>query len=166
MQPVNNIYLDDATYFTIASTDPSPTPFVLHPGDRLTTVITYIATDQLVHHAHLMIDADHQLQSTSFDLQGVQLAAASVSNSLPQGVTISLSPNPAKDYLTVGLTEVKTADIQITDLLGKTITTAKANASWKWDASDLANGTYIVRISGESTRGEAFTIAKKIVMNK
>ena len=74
---VNNIYLDDATYFTIASTDPSPTPFVLHPGDRLTVVINYIATDQLVHHAHLMIDADHQLQSRSFDLQGIQLVAAS-----------------------------------------------------------------------------------------
>jgi hypothetical protein len=40
------------------------------------------------------------------------------------------------------MTRVKTADIQVVDLLGKIIASAKANTTWKWNASDVMNGSY------------------------
>lgn len=163
---VNNVFLDDATYFTIASTTPSTAPFVLNPGGKLTVVVTYTATDKEVHYAHLVISADHQLQSTSFDLQGVQLQTASVSNVLPSDVAISVSPSPGKEYVTVDMKGIRSADVEVIDLLGKTVVSVKTNSIWKWDASNILSGYYIVRIAGVSMNGEPFVISKRIVLRK
>ncbi len=163
---VNKVYLADGTYFTISSTNPTPTPFVLHPGDNLTVVVTYTATDKAVHHDQLMIDADHQLQSTSFDLQGVQTVVNSVANSLPTGVAINMSPNPASSYVTVNMAGVAMADVQVYDLLGKLVISTKASTTWKWDASNIVSGSYIVRVSGTSLNGEQFVASKRIIVSK
>jgi hypothetical protein len=162
---VNKIWLASGQFFKISSTNPSPTPFVLHPGDNLTVIITYTATDHYVHHDSLMIDANHNLQAQSFELQGVQLAA-SVSATLPADVAINVSPNPASSYVTVNMAGVRSADIQVIDLLGNIITTAKAASSYRWDASSSLSGSYIVRISGISTGGEQFVASKRIIVAK
>lgn len=161
---VNNVYLEDGTYFTISSTTPSPVPFVLQPGARLTVVVTYIATDNHIHHDHLKIDASHQIQSISFDLQGVQLAPASVSNDLPEGVTISISPNPSKDVVKINMEGVRSSAIELVDLLGRTIATGNADRNWVWDTTSLTAGTYIVKIEGESVSGEKFILSKMVVI--
>ena len=163
---VNKIYLANGTYFKISSTNPTPTPFVLHPGDNLTVIITYTATDKIVHHDSLMIDANHNLLAQGFELQGVQLGAASVNASLPEGVAINVSPNPASSFLTVDMAGVSSADIQIYDLLGKNIATAKASSTWKWNASNIVAGSYIVRIAGQSANGEQFVASKRIIVSK
>lgn len=163
---VNKVYMEDGTYFTITSTTPTPTPFVLHPGDNLVVVVAYTATDHLVHHDHLMIDADHQLQSTSFDMQGVLGAAAGVTNNIPAGVAVNVSPNPASSFVNVNMTGVQMAAVQIIDLLGNTVATAKANTMWKWNASNIAAGSYIVRIEGTSLNGEQFVTSKRVVVSK
>lgn len=162
---VNKIYLADGTYFIISSTTPTPTPFVLHPGDNLTVVVTYTATDNLVHHDHLMIDANHNLQAQDFDLQGLNVAA-SVPNALPSGVAINVSPNPASSYVLVNMAGIRSADIQVIDLLGNIQTSAKANTTWKWDASNFVSGSYIVRISGTSAAGEQFVASKRVIVSK
>lgn len=163
---VNKVYLADGTFFTITSTIPTPTPFVLHPGDNLTVVVTYTATDNLVHHDHLMIDANHNLQAQDFDLQGVQLTAASVTNVLPAGVAISVSPNPASNYLTVDMAGIRSADVQVIDLLGKTVAATKSNTTWRWNASNFTAGSYIVRVAGESMNGEQFVASKRVIVSK
>ena len=164
---VNKVYLDDNTYFTITSTTPSPVPFVLHPGDNLTAVVTYTATDHLVHHAHLLIDADHQIGATnSFDLQGFQVSGASVSNTLPSDVAITVSPNPATSFVNVAMSGVRNGNVEVYDMLGKSISTSASSTSWKWDASNAVAGSYIVRISGESLNGERFTTTKRVVVTK
>ncbi len=162
---VNKIYLADGTYFTISSTNPTPTPFVLHPGDNLTVVVTYTATDNAVHHDHLMIDANHNLQSQDFDLQGLNVAA-SVPNALPAGVAINVSPNPASSYVLVNMAGIRSADIHVIDLLGNIQSSAKANTTWKWDASNFVSGSYIVRIAGMSATGEQFIASKRIIVSK
>ena len=162
---VNKIYMADGTYFTISSTNPTPTPFVLHPGANLTVVVTYTATDNLVHHDQLMVDANHNLQAQAFDMQGLNLAA-SVPNALPMGVAINVSPNPASSYVKVDMAGINAANIQVIDLLGNIISTAKANTSWKWDATNFVSGSYIVRIAGTSTTGEQFVASKRIIVSK
>ena len=162
---VNKVYMADGTYFIVSSTTPSPTPFVLHPGANLTVVVTYTATDNLVHHDQLMIDANHNIQAQAFDLQGLNVTAG-VSASLPSGVAINVSPNPASNYLTVDMAGVRMADVQVIDLLGKTVTSAKASTTWKWNASSAVAGSYIVRIAGESISGQSFVASKRIVLSK
>lgn len=163
---VNKIYLAEGTYFTITSTNPTPTPFVLHPGDKLTVIVKYSATDNLVHYDKLMIEADHQLVSTEFDLQAVQLVAASVANILPVGVAVSVSPNPASNFIKVDMSGIRSADVQIIDLLGNTVASAKANTTWRWDAMNIFAGSYIVRIAGESVNGEQFVNSQRVVLTK
>jgi hypothetical protein len=163
---VKNVTVDDNTNFSIASTTPSPMPFVLHPGDNMTVVVNFNSTDNLVHHAHLLIDADHQLQSTSFDLQGLNNSAAKVSGNLPANVEINVSPNPASSFVTLSMNGVRSADVEVYDMLGKQVTSAKASSLWKWDASSITAGSYIVRISGESMNGENFVTSKRVVVTK
>jgi hypothetical protein len=162
---VNKIWLTDTKYFSITSTNPSPTPFVLHPGDNLTVVVAYSATDNHVHYDSLMIDANHNLQAQSFQLQAVQITAG-VPNALPSGVAINVSPNPASAYVSVDMAGVKSADVQIIDLLGNIVTTAKSSSSWRWNASNAVSGSYIVRISGQSIDGEQFVASKRIIVSK
>ncbi|MFI5263727.1 MAG: T9SS type A sorting domain-containing protein, partial [Candidatus Kapaibacterium sp.] len=162
---VNKVYLASGIYFKISSTNPSPTPFVLHPGDNLSVVVTYTATDNHVHHDSLMIDANHNLKAQGFELQGVQVAAK-VPNALPSGVAINVSPNPASTYLTVNMAGIRSADIQVIDLLGNIVSSAKSSTIWKWNASSADAGSYIVRISGESTSGEQFVASKRVIVSK
>jgi hypothetical protein len=163
---VNRIYLAEGKFFTISSYNPAPTPFVLHPGDKLTVVITYTSTDHFVHHDALIIDANHQLQSQSFDLQGVLTPSSSVSNILPADVAISVSPNPASSYLTVDIAGVRSANIEVIDMLGEVIMTSTANRVWKWNVSNISQGSYIVRVAGESINGEKFVTSKRIIVTR
>ena len=77
-----------------------------------------------------------------------------------------MSPNPAKNYLKLEMAGVKTADIQMVDLLGKTIAMVKTNTTWKWDAANIINGSYIIRIAGQSLSGEQFVSSKRIIVSK
>ena len=132
----------------------------------MTVVVSYTATDNLVHHDNLMIDADHQLQSTEFDLQAVQLSSADISE-LPYAiVTVSVTPNPASNFVKVDMCGMQNADIQVIDLLGKTVASAKSNSTWRWDASNVTAGTYIVRVSGETLNYEHIVNSQRVVLTK
>jgi hypothetical protein len=163
---VSNIYLDDYTYFSIASYSPNPTPFVLHPGNNMEVTISLNSKDNLVHHATLKIDASHNLLTQTFDLQGLNQSVASVSAPLPVGVEINLTPNPATSYVNLTMSGVNSADVQVYDLLGQPVASSKANASWKWDASTMTAGTYIIRVAGVSTNGENFVTSKRVIVTK
>jgi hypothetical protein len=58
---------------------------------------------------------------------------------------------------------VRSAEITIYDLLGKEIATSKTT-NWKWDASSMPVGSYIVRIVGEPFSGDPFIISRRIVI--
>jgi len=163
---VKGISVDSTQYFSIASYSPSPTPFVLHAGENMNVVVSFIATDHLVHHAHLIIDADHALQTPTFNLEGLSSAAASVAASLPAGVEINVSPNPATDHITVTMTQVSSADIQMYDVLGKPVASIKATANCELPTANYVAGSYIIRVSGTSTSGEQFVSSKRIVLTK
>jgi hypothetical protein len=160
---VTDISVDSTQYFSITF-NPSPTPFVLHPGQNVTIIVTFIATDHHVHHAHLTITANHNLKDPTFELEGLTLASAGVAQTLPADVAVSLSPNPASNYVTVDMDGVRSADIQVYDLLGQSVTSAKATGEWKWNAANVADGTYIVRIAGMSTSGEQFVTSKRVII--
>ncbi len=160
---VNSIGLEDGTYFTISSTSPSTTPFVLQPGATMSVVVTYTATDNHVHQDHLVISASHAIQAISFDVQGAHSAPATVRGSLPEGVMILITPNPAREVLTVKATGIESAKIEVFDASGRTVMTSHITETWKWNASGLTEGYYLVRVEGESISGEKFIYSQKIL---
>jgi hypothetical protein len=91
------------------------------------------------------------------------VAASGVENSLPSNVSFTITPNPATDNINIMSSGVRTAEIGIYDLLGKEIASSKTT-TWKWDASSIATGSYIVRIVGESNSGEQFAIWRRIII--
>jgi hypothetical protein len=162
---ISKVYMKDGTYFSVTGTNPSPTPFILASNQTMDVTVNYTATDNLIHTDSLMIEASHNLQTIAFELQGVQVAS-SVPAALPTGVTLSVLPNPASTYITVNMAGVRSADLQVFDILGKQLVSAKANSFWKWDAPNTADGSYIIRIAGESMSDEHFVVSKKIILSK
>ncbi len=166
---VKSISLQSGQYFAITSTNPTPTPFVLHPNDVLTVTLSYTANDKAVHTDKLIIDADHALAANEFDLQGVNSATASVRNAVPAGVEIAISPNPMTTNLTANLTGVRSANVEVYDILGaKMFSTSVAN-QWIWNATTtngarIAAGSYIVRFSGVTNDGVAFVTSKQVIV--
>ena len=163
---VNKIYMKDGTFFRISSTDPSPVPFTLSPDQTMTITISDSSLNSNVHTDSLMIETSHNLLTTAFQVQSVQAAPSKVSNELPSDVTISVLPNPAVNYVIVNLAGVRSADMQVFDVLGKQVASGKSITFWKWDASHIFDGTYIVRIYGESLSKEHFVVSKRIIINK
>ena len=91
------------------------------------------------------------------------VAASGVANSLPSNVTFTITPNPATDNVNILSNNVRSAEIGIYDLLGKEITSSKTTA-WKLDASNIAAGSYFIRMVGESNSAEHFAIWRRIII--
>ncbi|HET6400687.1 MAG TPA: choice-of-anchor D domain-containing protein [Candidatus Kapabacteria bacterium] len=76
---------------------------------------------------------------------------ASVSEpNAPAAANFTLSPNPARDAVTIGLPD-GTSNVEIYDVLGNLIFQGTEHGSFVWDGarsgSPVANGSYIVRVS-------------------
>jgi hypothetical protein len=91
------------------------------------------------------------------------VAASGVANSLPSNVSFTIAPNPATDNINIMSSGVRTAEIGIYDLLGNEIASSKTT-TWKWDASSIATGAYLVQIVGESFSGDQFIISRRIII--
>ena len=100
----------------------------------------------------------------TYELVGT-VAASGVANSLPSDVSFTITPNPATDYVNIISSGIRTAEIGIYDLLGKEIASSKTT-NWKWDASSIATGSYIVRLTGESIGGDPFVLSRRIIISR
>ena len=100
--------------------------------------------------------------SKTYELVGT-VAASGVANSLPSNVSFTITPNPATDYVNILSSGVRTAEIGIYDLLGKKVASSKTTA-WQWETSGIPAGSYMVRIVGESYRGEQFAILRRVIV--
>lgn len=79
---------------------------------------------------------------------------AGISDLESQTSTLCIYPNPAADRLTVsGLDEGAT--LQILDIYGRVVSTAKATRGCTLDVSTLSSGTYLIRTMGKRSLGTA-----------
>jgi hypothetical protein len=168
---VSNMALASGRYFTIISGAPSKrNPVKLPPGGSISLKVAFNAADYIVHTDQLVVATNSASATNTIALQGVQIASASVSNSLPSGVTITALPNPMTSRLKVDLSGVNSAAVVIYDISGKTVlSTSITSSEWIWngtasDGSMLVAGTYIVRLNGTSTEGAPFVTTQKIIL--
>ncbi len=168
---VTNMALTTGKYFTIVSGAPTVhNPAKLAPGQSISMKVAFKATDYALHTDQLQVTSNSSQALSTITLSGVQVAAASVSNNIPAGVTITALPNPMTSRLKVDLTGVNSAAVVIYDISGKTVlSTSITSSEWVWngtatDGSLLVAGTYIVRITGLSTEGAPFVTTQKIIL--
>jgi hypothetical protein len=168
---ITNMALTSGRYFTITSGAPTTkSPVTLKAGASITLKVSFNAADQTLHSDQIVVTSNSTLSANTISLKGQVAAAASVSTSLPAGVTITSYPNPVTSYLKVDLTGVNSAAAVIYDMQGKQVLAQSLSSNeWIWngtaaDGSALPAGTYIVRISGASTEGAAYVSTQKIVL--
>ncbi len=168
---VTNMSLVSGKNFTIVSGAPSIyRPAKLAPGQTISMKVAFKSTDFVLHTDQLQVTSNSSQVLSTITLTGIQVAAASVSNSLPIGVTITALPNPMTSRLKVDLSGVNSAAVAIYDINGKTVlSTSITSTEWIWngtatDGSALVAGTYIVRLTGLSTEGTPFLSTQKIIL--
>jgi hypothetical protein len=61
-------------------------------------------------------------------------------------VSVSAYPNPANSQLTIATTGLESAQIRITDVLGKLVYEETTSSTKKIDVSDFKNGVYLVTV--------------------
>ena len=168
---ITGMSLTTGKNFTITGGAPTlMKPAKLAPGASISLKVAFNAMDYVVHTDQLQVTSNSAQTPTTIALQGILLAAASVSNTLPSGVSITLLPNPMTSRLKVDLSGVSNASAAIYDMTGKEVlSTSISSNEWIWngtanDGSSLLSGTYLVRLSGTSTDGASFVSTQKIIL--
>jgi hypothetical protein len=73
--------------------------------------------------------------------------------------SVSVYPNPAKDFLQLDFIQPVKAQLSLQNLLGETLKTANINASkMQLDVSELAEGLYLINILEETGKSQVIKI--------
>ncbi len=70
-------------------------------------------------------------------------------NELVDNSLISVFPNPAKTHITISSEATKTLTVEIFDLTGKLVTSAKIQTNEEFNISSLNSGVYLLKITDE-----------------
>lgn len=81
-------------------------------------------------------------------------------SSVQKSVELTMSPNPATDYVMINAEGMSDAKIRVVDVLGNVVYTSEFNSAKKLSVTEFKSGVYFVTVQGESNKG--FT--KKLVV--
>lgn len=99
-------------------------------------------------------------------VSGTYLDSITVNLSYPLAISenkvtsLSISPNPANENVSVNIEGSQSSNVKIVDVLGNIVYSNKMNTSTKIDVAELRNGVYFVTIEGDNKK----TITKKLVV--
>ncbi len=122
----------------------------LYPGQLgSSATYKYIVTDMTgnVHYDSVTIVVNY------FDVLSIS-AAQKVATEL------TMSPNPASDYVTIQAEGITDGRIRVVDVLGNVVYTGEFNNSRKLNTSEFKNGVYFITVQNSSNKG----ITKKLVV--
>ncbi len=170
---IKGFALTSGTNFSIASAIPTAAhPINLAAGAKVAIKVAFNANDTKAHTDQLQIFSNANATASIISLQGINTAGvASVTSTLPAGVSVSMTPNPMYSILKINIAGARNATVAIYDMLGKQIFTQQINADFQWngnsnDGIQMPNGTFIARLSGESTEGAAFVVSQKVMLQR
>jgi len=89
----------------------------------------------------------------------VALSAASIAEVAPS-LAVTVSPNPASDYVNVTTEGVDGATVRIMDVLGNKIMTSKITGSKTIDVSEYRNGIYFIIVESKGVK----TVNRKVII--
>jgi hypothetical protein len=139
-------------------------PFIPDRGSSGTFTITFRPGAKIFGTFEGVLTVDCFSCKRTANLEGM-VPTSGVANTLPNNVSISVSPNPAMDNVNILATGARKAEIGIYDMLGKEFASQKTT-DWKLNTASIPPGSYIVRVAGESITGEAFLTSKRVVISR
>lgn len=152
-------------------TDIKPTvvlPFTLLPNDQMTVRVTFTPSKPgKVFFNNLMITTEAALQAITFPLQGMQTeATADVREEDKDIVTVSLSPNPTTDKVSLAVDGVRSFSYEILSVLGTRHLYNSEGTSRELDLRPLhlSAGPYFIRIVGYTQTGERYVTTRKFLV--
>ncbi len=170
---ITHLALANGINFSIVSAMPTVAkPIKLAAGASILVKIAFSAPDAIRHTDQLQINSTGSTTQTVVSLEGIKInPTSSVSTTIPAGVSVSMTPNPMSSILKINVSGARNTAVAIYDMMGKQIFSQNINADFQWngysnDGMQLANGTFIARLSGESTEGKAFVISQKIILQR
>jgi hypothetical protein len=82
-------------------------------------------------------------------------------NTIKPNPVVSVSPNPASEYVTINLGQTENASVKVVDVLGKVVHTDVISGGQKTIAlGEFKNGVYILVIDAPGTK----TINKRLIV--
>ncbi|MBS1902698.1 MAG: hypothetical protein JSS75_03240 [Bacteroidetes bacterium] len=162
---VTGLTLQTGANFHIAGEVPTSTkPVSLPAGGKLPITIVFDAADVAAHTDQLNITTNAQQATVS--LEGVQVVAAGVTSSADNGVTISISPNPASNVIKAGVHGLTNVRIGVYTSNGTEVYAASSlGETWSWTPDvRIANGQYLVRIDGITSDGHTYSTTRSVIL--
>ena len=165
---VNVSLTNPGSEFSLSNISPSNTmPLTLNPGEKLTVTVQFTpsATNQVFFN-QLVITTEAGLQSLTYPIQGMRVGNASVPIVLNGAASLSITPNPVKDLVSINVSNVESSSIEIYDLLGKRVFKMNNATTLSLNVHDLKlqTGVYFVRATGREASGYDFTLTNKLIV--
>lgn len=143
-----------------------PSVIVLQPKEKFDFLISFLGIDGAARGEitltegnvirHIDLRGNVSEQSSGSDEQ----ASASVFESGNKEIALSVGPNPVESDLTISLRNAASSSINVTDVNGKIVASAKSS-NLVWNAAHRA-GTYFVTVRGITTSGKPFNETRKV----
>jgi hypothetical protein len=165
---VESVSLKSGIHFSISSTDPSSLPVTLAPSATLYVTLAFNADTNGMYRDSLIIVTSGAATSQIFSIHGLQESAGTsdVKLDVIEPVTLYVSPNPSDGPIAISLKGASVARLEIMTVLGTSIYSVDINEQATWSASDLANGVYIIRVSGYDDNGAPFTLSHQLQLKR
>lgn len=164
---VIGVSLQDSTNFNVISTSPT-LPVTLMPGAQLNVVVGLNGNVPGLFTTGLNIQTANSVTPRTIILQGIVPQPLDiVLGTTPASASVMVSPNPTNGPIRVDLANVSRAKIEIFDVLGHLLASGNSTTNWTWSGSTfgaLANGSYIVRITGSDRAGKDFMISRHVAV--
>ncbi len=170
---VEGISLSGGTNFTVTLVSPDSTiPFYLSGDGTLLIKLTLTDTMSGTYHDTLLITTEAGITALTVPIDAVVSTTAGVAPiAATEHVAIGVNPNPSSNgAVTLSLGDLRHADVEVLDLLGRTVWQAHdVTGSYKWSGSTLTGGTantgaYIVRVTGQLSSGKIATASARFLI--
>jgi hypothetical protein len=169
---INNLLIPTNPNITVLGSSMN-FPATVQADGTVQTYVQFCANGQTntTFNQPLFVATSNSLTPLQFDVQAIAVAAASVHVIDFPTIEFTVAPNPASNEVTVNIENVRSAKVQVYDVLGNSISEFSGSTKLHWDCRDangiqLPSGTYTLRLTATDDQGKEYRASKQLVLQK
>jgi hypothetical protein len=166
-EKVTSVSFANGTHFSVVSPTSSSLPITLTTNETMNVEVQVDADTNGFWQDSLIIVTEHGAVAQAYKVEAVRGATQFVNSSasLVSSASLSVSPNPAQGPVAIQVHGAARVNIDVLDLLGRSIAHVSGVSQWSWPGATDA-GVYFVRASGVDLSGRSFTTTSRVVMER
>ncbi len=166
---IENVSLATGTHFEILGLPAGLFPLTVEPGAGFPLGITFMSNDAGIWEDELLFQSSYSHIASAIHFRGHAQATTGIDRPSLPGWEFSLAPNPSTGRVHIATSEMRDAQIEIHDIMGRLVAVRHNIAQWNWDGTTTdghraAPGTYMVRITGIGPDGVRQTSVKTLLL--